>query len=214
MEKTYSHPYPVLLNMPLSRHFYELDEVEAALSYTCTRNDIKESVFWSQEMIHSGCASEAISCLFQTWLWDKGPFALGWLLDSATALSGDEVTEADILLATDRLRSAYSLHDHSLWNILFLQPAVVERVTPKTPPLAETIASSPEELFFVRACYQGKAQSAWFMAANHLSDFWGMVDAYVRVILTDSDRVQSCIQLLRQYASLLGFAVDSVREVI
>jgi len=210
--------------MPLSRHFYTLDEVEAALSYCSTRNDIKETVFWCQEMLHSGCAVEAISCLFQTWLWDKGPFCLGWLLDSGAALSADELAESEVLVAADRLRSCYALHDHSLWNILFLQRTSTscrscpDRVTPKTP---ESVASSfisarsPEELFFVRACYQGKAQSAWWRPA-HLSDFWGIVDAYIATVLPEEQRenTQQALSLLRSYERLLGNSHDAANEIL
>lgn len=211
--------YPSI--MPLSRHFYALDEVEAALSYCSTRNDVKETVFWCQEMLHSGCAVEAISCLFQTWLWDKGPFCLGWLLDSGVALSADELAESEVLVAADRLRSCYALHDHSLWNILFLQRASAsygdcpDRVTPKTPPLDGFSVRSPEELFFVRACYQGKAQSAWWMAAQ-LPDVWGLIDSYIATVLPKEQRedTQRALSLLRGYERLLGYSHDAANEIL
>ena len=39
--------------MPLSRHLYSLDEVQAALLYTTTRNSPTEALFWCQELILS-----------------------------------------------------------------------------------------------------------------------------------------------------------------
>ena len=72
--------------MPLSRHFYSLDEVQAALLHT-------NSLFWCQELILSGCIGEAISTLFQSWLWNTGPMQLQWLIDAWKTLALDEISE-------------------------------------------------------------------------------------------------------------------------
>ena len=72
--------------MPLSRHFYSLDEVQATLLHT-------NSLFWCQELILSGCIAEAISTLFQSWLWNVGPINLQWLIDAWQTLALDEISE-------------------------------------------------------------------------------------------------------------------------
>ena len=105
--------------MPLSRHFYAVDEVHAALSYRTTGCDRAETLFWCQELLLSGYASETISTLFESWLWYKGPFCLAWLA-TAERLASNEVTEDDIRLSAYHL-SWKECCDHSLWNILVLE---------------------------------------------------------------------------------------------
>lgn len=209
--------------MPLTRHFYALDEVEAALSYSATRNDVRETAFWCHELIQSECASEAISCLFQTWMWDKGPFALGWLLDAGKTLSSEEVTETDVYQAADRLRSCYALHDHSLWNILYLYYAggdhgrPCDPVTPRTPPTAEPSAFSPADMFFLRACHQGKAASAWWISARRdAGEFWSLVGKCLPHLLPAEQVADTtvCLALFRRYETLLGYRSDAADDVL
>ena len=111
--------------MPLSRHFYALDEVEAVLAYSTTRHDPQETLFWCKELLVSGCAAEAIRSLFEAWLWQKGPFWVSWAVHAWKQLSSDAVTEEDILLAAHQLQHRYAFRDHSLWNLL-----VLDRLSP------------------------------------------------------------------------------------
>ena len=76
----------------LTRHFYDLEEVHAALAYSITRHDPVETVFWCQELILSGFASEALSTLVEAWVWQKGPFALSWILSIFDRFAGDELS--------------------------------------------------------------------------------------------------------------------------
>ena len=154
--------------MPLSRHFYDLDEVHAALQYSSTRNDRHETVFWCYELLRSGCVAETISTLFEAWLWNKGPFCLSWI-SVAQRLASDEVTEEDILLASYQLSYVpHTRRDHSLWNILVLtaEGAIPDRVTLKTPPYLPS--NDEHELYMFRAMFQGKAHSAWWISARVL----------------------------------------------
>ena len=89
--------------MPLSRHFYSLDEVQAALFYTTANNKSTEALFWGQELILSGCVGEAISTLFQSWLWNTGPMRLQWLVNAWKTLASEELSEDDVLLSTSHL---------------------------------------------------------------------------------------------------------------
>ena len=202
----------------LSRHCYALDEVSAALSYCCTRNDEAESIFWCRELLESGCAISAISCLFQTWLWDKGPYALGWLLDSGTLLADDEVNEEDIVHAADTLRSCYAMRDHSLWNLLYLDLHAkgCDRVTPKTPALSDGWLMSESDQFLARALYQGKAQSAWYVLRRYytLEEGNAFLDRYVAETMNEREEVERCITLLRGYESLLGERSDAGDRIL
>lgn len=205
----------------LSRHCYALDEVYAALSYSCTRNEPSEAVYWCRELLDSGCVMNTVASLFQTWLWDKGPYALGWLLDSGRRMAAEEVTEEGIVCAADRLRACYAMRDHSLWNILYLDlyATTCDRVTPKTPAaFALSLGWSDADRFVARALYQGKAQSAWYVVRRqYTTEQWDrLVDAYVAGVLFNEDHVeiQHCIHVLRAYETLLGERSEGADQVI
>jgi len=190
--------------MPLSRHFYSLDEVHAALTYSSRRNDTLETLFWCQELILSGHIGESISTLFEAWLWHKGPFHLSWLEHAWSTLRSDTLTSDEILLAASHLSTIpYQQQDHSLWNILALSSeplSQINRVTPKTPPWISTDIDV-EELYFIRALYQGKARSAWWMAQQWEDDrVWSVLESYA------AHRYPALIwDALRNYEHLLGY---------
>ena len=199
--------------MPLSRHFYSVDEVHAALSYRTTGCDRAETLFWCQELLLSGYASETISTLFESWLLYKGPFCLAWLR-TAEHLACDEVTEDDIRLAAYQL-STRECTDHSLWTILTLTTADTEpeRLTPKTPPY---LPSDSKEEYMVRAMFQGKAYSAWWMS-RHLDDarVWSLLRWYaVHICAVYADRYLAAFALLESYESLLGYRSSEYDVVI
>lgn len=194
--------------MPLSRHFYALDEVQAALQYATTRNDRKETLFWCQELILSGHISEAISALFEAWLWQKGSFCLSWLTSAWLTLSSEECSEDDILLAAYQLTS-YNC-DHSLWSILCLSAMdhPPERVTPKTPSLC---VSDEREQYMVRALFQGKAYSAWWMARQlPLERVWVLLQEYLESQLIDASYLIS----LKGYEKLLGYQTNEYDTIV
>lgn len=180
--------------MPLTRHFYSADEVQSALYYSASRRDTKETEFWCRELIISGYTSEAVSTLFESWLWQRGPFYLWWLLDAKT-LAGDHVTQEDILRSAIILSSCTEW-DNSLWSIL--NSAVPERVTYKTPPVP---ALNEKVQYLYRAMYQGKARSAWWMAQQ--------VDGLLEVLRCYANAMWPecipCIMILEYYEDLLGY---------
>ena len=188
--------------MPLSRHFYSLDEVHAALTYSSRRNDTIETLFWCQELILSEHIAESISTLFEAWLWHKGPFHLSWLQHAWSSLRSDTLTSDDILLAASHLSTIpYQQQDHSLWNILALSSLYQgERVTPKTPPWI-SMDIDAEELYFIRALYQGKARSAWWMAQRWEDKrVWSVLESY------SAHRYPTFLwDALRNYEHLLGY---------
>ena len=138
--------------MPLSRHFYPLDEVEAALYYTTSLNKQKNALFWAQELILSDCIGEVISVLFKSWLWNTGVTRLQWLINAYTNLSSCELSHDDILLATYQLTTIHcNERDNSLWNILVLtakdQNKMPDTVTHKTPPVFDTLFDETPPVF-------------------------------------------------------------------
>jgi len=193
--------------MPLTRHFYEADDVHAALAYASCRAQHQETLFWCKELLCSGYASEAISTLFETWVWQRGPFHLRWLVEAWRLLQGAEVTEEAILLSAYQL-SACTRRDGSLWRILAatvsftnVPPDHVTKRTPKVLPRD----TAPIELYFIRALYQGKALAAWW-ASRYLTDdrVWWLLGWMVDTVQGSvEDRL--CLEALRGYEELLGY---------
>ena len=191
--------------MPLTRHFYDSDDVIAALYYSSSRRDVKETQFWCTELLLSGYSSEVISVLFESWLWQRGPFYLRWLIN-AEILMKDNVTEDAILHAAVEL-SSYAEWDNSVWSILCCkEPA--DRVTPKTPPwisISSVSICSDQVLYLYRAMYQGKGRSAWLMA-QQIQDVWPILKEYGRHLSPD---YETCFTILEKYEDLLGYRSDS-----
>jgi len=194
--------------MPLTRHFYASDEVISALFYTSSRRDIKETEFWCRELLISGYSSEAISVLFESWLWQRGPFYLQWLLHAKT-LTVETVTEEDILRAAVEL-SSYGEWDNSLLAVLSSAEGA-ERVTPKTPSI---MSDSDEILYLYRALHQGKARSAWRMVQqlqkNGLDNVLVILKEYGH-LYPEYDEV---FGILEQYETLLGYRSEAYDTVI
>jgi len=189
--------------MPLTRHFYSTDEVQSALYYSASRRDTKETEFWCRELILSGYTSEAISTLFESWLWQRGPFCLRWLLD-AQALTSDHVSQEDILRSAVTL-SSYTEWDNSLWSIL--NSAVPDRVTYKTPPVP---AANEKVQYLYRAMYQGKAKSAWWMA-QQIDGLPKVLRCYANAMWVEC---LACMDILEHYENLLGYCSREYDVVI
>lgn len=201
--------------MPLTRHFYALDEVHAALQYASNRNDRLETLFWCKELLLSQCVGETISTLFESWLWHKGPFQLQWLLRAWTTLAGEELSEDDILLSAYQLSAiSYRNRDYSLWNILVLTAqGPPERLTPKTPTVLPS--SDDRECYFVRALFQGKAYSAWWMSRQITTDrVWELLTWYATHCTKHTTSYHTCLKALQHYEQLLGYRTEEYDTII
>ena len=190
--------------MSLSRHFYALDEVHSALQYSSTRNDRAETLFWCNELLRSGCVSETISTLLESWLWNKGPFCLSWIHNAFSTLGGDECSEEDVLLSAYQLSCvSYLKLDHSLCSILALHALKVpcDRVGPKTIPHPFT---DDREIYLIRAMVQGRAYCAWCMAQQME---WERVQAILTWYIDHMSftSLKTCLSCFDQYEKLLGY---------
>ena len=205
--------------MPLSRHFYSLDEVQAALLCTTSNNKPDEALFWCKEMLLSGCVGEAISTLFQSWLLNTGAFRLQWLIDAWKLLASDELSEDDLLLATYRLTDIYyTQRDSSLWNILVLTAEnpykMPDSVTRKTPPFIPS--EDEKEIYFTRALFQGKAHSAWWISQFIEPErIWELLDWFANNIHTQfQEQYLICLEALQNYEKLLGYRSDEYDIIV
>lgn len=202
--------------MPLSRHLYPLDDVHAALRYATGRSDPAMCVFWCQELMWSGCASEAVSTMFESWLWQVGPFRTAWLYSAWNALATEEVTEDAIRLAAYQLGTlSSSQRDHSLWQILVLGASAPEHLTRKTPV---TLPSDDDkEIYLTRALYQGKARCAWWMAQYITpTRVWELLSWYATTLVSSDCRTvyETCLKALQEYDQLLGYRSDEYDVVV
>lgn len=204
--------------MPLSRHCYSLEEVQSALWYTGSRQLPHETVFWCQELIESGCVGEAISVLFESWLWHRGPFQIQWFLFAWGRLSGSEVTAEDVVECAHRL-STCTVKDHSLWHLLYhSSDELPDRVTPRSPSCFPS--DDPKEVFFVRALYQRKAQSAWWVTSYLSVDrYWELIEWCRKHWIEDvggekEEPIASFLEAIRQYEPLLGYRTDEYDRAI
>lgn len=203
--------------MPLSRHFYSLDDVQSSLYYSSIHRDMAETLFWSHELLTSHSIAECISTLFESWLWNIGPLRLQWLLDSWNTLASDSLHEQDIYLATYRLRSLHRTHhDSSLWHILVLttqsphQPP--DHITPKTPPTLPSQYNN-KELYFIRSLYQGKARCAWWIACSiNPIRIWELLRWYAQTYSTSS--MLQVLDILPNYDKLLGYQSNEYDRIV
>lgn len=201
--------------MPLSRHLYSLDEVQAALFYTTSRSDSQEALFWSHELILSGCIAETISTLFQSWLWNTGPTRLQWLINAWQTLATDELTEHDILLSTYQLtRIKYQDRDNSLWNILVLtiqNPYEMPDTITRKMPAVNYLSNDDKELYFIGAMFQGKARSAfWISQFIEIERVWDILNWFsTNVYGQFKEKYNLCLKALQNYEQLLGYKSDT-----
>ena len=191
--------------MSLSRHFYALDEVHSALQYCSTRNDRAETLFWCNELLRSGCVSETISTLLESWLWNKGPFCLSWIIHAFSTLGGDECSEEDVLVSAYQLSCvSYLKRDHSVWSILALHALNVpcDRVGPKTVPHPFT---DDREIYLIRAIVQGRAYNAWCMVQQMDWDRVRTILSWYIKHASHSSQFEICLSCFEEYEKLLGY---------
>jgi hypothetical protein len=204
--------------MPLTRHFYASEEVGSSLLYTTSRGIVKESVFWCHEWIQSGYVAEAISTLFESWLWHYGVFSIGWFNRMAKRLRQAEISPDDILEEVYQL-CHLPIRDHSLWNLLSQQWYCYEegwdRVTFRSPSLFPS--DDPKEKYFVRALYQHKTRAAWWVTRWIAEDrlLW-LLEWYRDTVIESRHRTDLCLffENLQGYEELLGYTHEGYHRVM
>jgi hypothetical protein len=139
----------------LTRHFYALDEVTAALQYACIHGRSHEACFWLQELIDSGEAAFAIKAMTEAYILNCGVMRLGWLKAAYDAFSAEEVTEEALYAACISL-CRIIVRDYSLIGL----------------HLVRFIDSGPAtQEDFIKGIKKGNARAA-FWAAGALDGDW------------------------------------------
>lgn len=203
--------------MPLTRHFYESEEVMASLLYTISKGVVKESVFWCYELVHSGYATEAISILFESWVWHYGVFAMGRFLQMMDRLGQSEVSSTDLFEEIYQLCHA-PIRDHSVWNLLsrlyYQSSDGWDRVTFRSP--SQFPSREPKEIYLIRAIYQHKTKAAWWISSWISTERYLQLLEWYREHLIEEqarDEILRFFQAIESYERLLGYSHDGYQRV-
>jgi hypothetical protein len=145
----------------LTRHFYALDEVVAALSYCCIAGRPREACFWLQELIDSGEAAFAIKAMVEAYLLNCGVTRLGWLIAAHGWFSAEEVDEESLYEACISL-CRIKVRDYSLIGLHLGRMADGQR---GPPPLIGAEWHSAQQYMTI-ALSQGNARAAFWTTAS------------------------------------------------
>jgi hypothetical protein len=150
----------------LTRHFYRLDEVRAALAYSIMKGRVQEAAFWGQELVESEALREAWATVLETWLWHA------LVLDPA--FLSDVFTSSEVFQSIEQLHlSVYRLamvcreqRDNSLWALLVIgtQEGLPDRLCMRLPSYEAD--STALQRYMVGSLFQGKALGAWWAATK------------------------------------------------
>jgi len=100
----------------ITRHFYRLDEVRAALLYASMRGRPLETAFWLQELVDTALWREAWATLVEGWLWFSLATDPNWILDIRLGTDAALIHMAAYRLCTNA-------KDNSLWATLLTSPS-------------------------------------------------------------------------------------------
>ena len=153
--------------MSLTKHYYAVDEVRAALAYACKEHKQEEAIFWCNELVVSNMANQALETLMDTWLWTYGPCKLFWLACA-------QHTEKDRLPRLAQMLAAmeHDLQDGSLWIILRETKEQPDTIvgwggTEKLVPVQGwPLAAQPLATYFLAAAKEHKGACAWWAASQ------------------------------------------------
>lgn len=145
----------------LTRHFYALDEVAAALAYCCIAARPKEACFWLQELIDSGEAAFAIKAMVEAYTLNCGVQRLSWLKAAYEAFASEEVTE-DALYELCIALCRISARDYSLIGLHLVRMA---DCVSGTVPKLEGVQPEGVQQYFLESLRQGNIRAAFWAAS-------------------------------------------------
>lgn len=155
----------------LSRHLYEIDEVVAALMWSCKQRRLVEVAFWLQELVESEVLDEIYRALYTFWIWQIGIARLDLFKELYNLFHKEEEIQcADLHMITQKMANTKPTErDSSIFVLLVLGSQ--DKIPPDRTTLVgalntffEDMQLSYYEKAFLRACYQGKACLAWFLS--------------------------------------------------
>ncbi len=154
----------------LTRHFYVLDEVIAALQFCCIERRIDQAIFWLLELIDSGETEAGLKAMIEVYLIRYGVSNLQWFYIAHHILTSDVMDRDSVItLCYNLAKMQPSEVDLSLLGLSFIALADTERPPQLLKPgvTAEWVESyitlsvaNKYEAYMCRALYQGKVRGA------------------------------------------------------
>lgn len=143
----------------LTKHYYVVDEVKAALAYACKERKQEEAYFWCRELVVSHMCHQARETLLDTWFWTYGPCRLFWLTNIMLADLNKLPRVAQLLASYEK-----EAQDSSLFVILKETKEQPDRVIGWGGGPALDVASLSS--YFLAAASEHKAACAWWAASK------------------------------------------------
>lgn len=153
-----------------TRHFYKEDEVFAALLYATAFGRVRETLFWTQELLDTNLGLEAIHTLIHSWLLFRGIGNLQWLDSVLEVWNSGEIEDNTILLLAYQLASLPpTSRDSTVMTLMCL--TLEER---KEKSIDRLLANGCEESVrdewekaILRAAYQKKTETLWLLLRKY-----------------------------------------------
>lgn len=171
----------------LTRHFYNCDEVVDSLKKAVLNKKVVDAAFWCQELIDSELDYLAFRTLLEIWLYYINFTLPEWIKHADTDTPNLQELCLNLALSDSR--------DSSIFYIICSQDQPIDRVV--LDKGYKTDKNKVRE--FYRACLrQGRARSAWWIAANSYIDqdeIWEEVADSIRWIRSISESEKNSIYL-------------------
>lgn len=193
--------------MPLTRHFYELDEVEAALAYCIIERRQLEACFFLSELIDSDEIMRGFRIMTEVYLIRFGTKYITWLLYVYDICKG--FVEAD---ATNALSLCCTLCSFKEYDFTFLSTLIVntsDRLKDIPPGKIGDDGSIarighyqllPIERFFMRSLKQGNIRCA-FWAVRHCRESV-LIEVLNTFITPETRKAMEALRTLPEWSGL------------
>jgi hypothetical protein len=152
--------------MPLSRHFYNIDEVYAALSYCCRERKITEALFWLYELIQSDEAELGCRAMIEVYLMRYGVRHLSWF-NGMYDLMNEDVLDNNKLLAMCVNLCRLDQKDVSLLSLALVNISDLKNGFPPirlNNDIVRKSGETPIEKYFINAIHGRKIRGALWAA--------------------------------------------------
>ncbi len=207
----------------LTRHFYVLDEVVAALQFCCRERRVDQAIFWLLELIDSGETELGLKAMIEVYLIRYGVSNLQWFYMAYHTFTSDTMDrDAVITLCYNLAKMPAEAVDLSLLGLSFIGLADTERPPQLLKPgviasegavaLAQCTGCPPwvesyitlsvankYEAYLCRALYQGKVRGALW-AVPHCRP--GFPLGYLQVWLNAAGNPQTATRLMEAARTL------------
>lgn len=193
--------------MPLSRHFYDLDEVYAALSYCCREKKTMEALFWLYELIQSDEAELGARAMIEVYLMRFGIKYLSWLNEIYDLMCAEELNTKKLILLCIQL-CRFDQKDVSLLSLIMINLMDIKKGFPPVR-LHEDFARkvggkyTSIEKYFINSLYERKIRGALWAVSRCRSDI--IINITTSIANTMPTVLQKVFYAMKDLNSWSGF---------